>query len=126
MLVKKILKEDFLRNKVISIVVFVFILLSALLVASGSSLIFDLSSSLDALFKRAKVPQYTSVLFQKLGTINLEAYLFRGQILHTISSTPVRQGHRSGCLAGLTFLLECGHNLWPLPCRARTARDMFL
>jgi len=61
MIVKKILREDFLGKKVISIVVFAFILLSSLLVASGSSLIMDLSSSLDALFKRAKVPHFVQM-----------------------------------------------------------------
>ena len=41
MMVAKILRKDFLRKKIITIVVFAFILLSAFLVASGSNLIME-------------------------------------------------------------------------------------
>lgn len=54
----KILKRDFLRKKVITLVVFAFILLSALLVASGANLILEISNSLNALFATAEVPHF--------------------------------------------------------------------
>jgi len=61
MIVTKILRKDFQRKKIISIVVFTFILLSALLVASGANLIMDLSSALDALMAKAKAPHFVQM-----------------------------------------------------------------
>jgi len=54
----KILKNDFLRKKVITVAVFLFILLSALLMASGTNLLINLNNSIDYLFKRAAVPHF--------------------------------------------------------------------
>ncbi len=54
----KILKRDFFRKKVITIAVFVFVMLSALLAASGTNLLIDLSNSLDYLFKKASAPHF--------------------------------------------------------------------
>ncbi len=61
MIVARILKKDFLRKKTVTIVVFAFILLSALLVASGSNLIVELSNSLNALFARANAPHFVQM-----------------------------------------------------------------
>jgi putative ABC transport system permease protein len=61
MMVAKILRKDFLRKKIITIVVFAFMLLSALLVASGSNLIMELSNSLDALFAKSKTPHFVQM-----------------------------------------------------------------
>jgi len=54
MIVVKILKKDFLRKKIVTFVVFAFILLSALLVASGTKLIVELSNALNTLFATAQ------------------------------------------------------------------------
>jgi putative ABC transport system permease protein len=61
MMVAKILRKDFLRKKIITIVVFAFMLLSALLVASGANLIMELSNSLDALFAKSKTPHFVQM-----------------------------------------------------------------
>jgi len=61
MIVTRILRKDFQRKKTISLVVFTFILLSALLVASGTDLMMDLSSALNALFARAKAPHFVQM-----------------------------------------------------------------
>jgi putative ABC transport system permease protein len=55
------LRKDFLRKKLITIVVFAFIFLSALLVASGTNLIIELSNSLNALFTRANTPHFVQM-----------------------------------------------------------------
>ena len=47
MMIGRMLKKDFLRKKLITIVVFGFIFLSALLVASGANLMIELGNSLD-------------------------------------------------------------------------------
>jgi len=61
MIVTKILKKDVLRKKIITTVVFTFILLSALLVASGSHVILDLSNALNALFETSKTPHFVQM-----------------------------------------------------------------
>lgn len=61
MMVAKILRKDFLRKKIITIVVFAFMVLAALLVASGSMLIMELSNSLDALFAKSKTPHFVQM-----------------------------------------------------------------
>lgn len=58
MFVAKILKKDFLRKKSITVVVFVFMFLSAWLVAGGANLIVELSSALNGLFATAHVPHF--------------------------------------------------------------------
>jgi len=54
----KILKNDLLRKKIITVAVFVFIMLSALLMASGTNLLINLNNSLNNLFKQAAVPHF--------------------------------------------------------------------
>jgi len=61
MILAKILKKDFMRKKIITIVVFTFILLSAALVAAGSNLIMELSSSLNALFAKSNAPHFVQM-----------------------------------------------------------------
>ena len=54
----KILKNDLLRKKIITVAVFVFIMLSALLMASGTNLLVNLNNSLNNLFEQAAVPHF--------------------------------------------------------------------
>ncbi|MBD3307708.1 FtsX-like permease family protein [candidate division KSB3 bacterium] len=61
MLVRKILKKDFLRKKSITIVVFAFMLLAAWLAAGGANLIVELSRSLNALFAAAHAPHFVQM-----------------------------------------------------------------
>lgn len=60
-MILRILKNDIQRNIKISLVVFVFITLSALLLATGSHLIADTISALNLLFSRAKTPHYVQM-----------------------------------------------------------------
>lgn len=57
----KILKKDFMRNKVITIALFIFIMISSLLVSSGTSIIIELFGSIDNLFEKAKVPHFVQM-----------------------------------------------------------------
>ncbi len=57
-MILKILKNDLLRKKVITVAVFVFIMLSALLMASGTHLLINLNNSLNNLFEQAAVPHF--------------------------------------------------------------------
>ncbi len=57
----KILKKDFQRKKKITIALFIFVMLSALLVASGSSMIMDLTASMNYLFEKSDVPDFVQM-----------------------------------------------------------------
>ncbi len=61
MIIGRMLRKDFLRKKLITIVVFAFIFLSALLVASGTNLIIELGNSLNILFTRANTPHFVQM-----------------------------------------------------------------
>lgn len=58
-MIYKIIKKDFLRKKVITIAVFIFIMLSAMLMASGTNMLIHLSNSLDSLFESTSAPHFT-------------------------------------------------------------------
>lgn len=55
----KILKKDLLRKKIITVAVFIFIMLSAMLLASGTNMIINLLNSIDYLFETASAPHFT-------------------------------------------------------------------
>ncbi len=61
MLIAKILRNDFLRKKSVTIVVFAFMFLSAWLVAGGSNLIVELSNALNGLFATAHAPHFVQM-----------------------------------------------------------------
>ena len=61
MIIGRMLRKDLLRKKLITIVVYAFIFLSALLVASGTNLIIELSNSLNVLFTRANSPHFVQM-----------------------------------------------------------------
>lgn len=73
MLTLKMIKKDFSRRKSISLVVFAFIMLSALLLATGSNLVVELSNSLNALFEDSRAPHFVQM---HAGEIN------QGEINH--------------------------------------------
>lgn len=58
MIIGRMLRKDFNRKKLITIVVFAFIFLAALLVASGSNLIIELGNSVNVLFDKAHTPHF--------------------------------------------------------------------
>ncbi|WP_249435682.1 ABC transporter permease [Paenibacillus sp. Marseille-Q4541] len=57
----QIVRRDFQRNKIITIVLFVFIMLSALLIASASHVIMELSGSLHNLLVKSKAPHFVQM-----------------------------------------------------------------
>lgn len=61
MFVRKILQNDVLRKKSVTIVVFAFMLLAAWLAAGGANLIVELSSALNTLFVAARVPHFVQM-----------------------------------------------------------------
>lgn len=74
MIIRRMLRKDFLRKKLITVVVFAFIFLSALLVASGTNLIIELSNSLDALFTRANTPHFVQMHAGPLDQAEIDSW----------------------------------------------------
>lgn len=70
MLILKILKKDFLRQKSITLVVFALIMISAMLFAGGSGLIVQLTGALDSLFESSRAPHFVQM---HAGEINKSA-----------------------------------------------------
>jgi len=66
----KMLKKDVNRKKLITAALFVFIMLPALLISSGSNMIIELSGSLNSLFIQAKIPHFVQM---HSGDIDQEA-----------------------------------------------------
>src|SRR5699024_4159198 len=57
-MLKRILKNDFLKNRGISFILFLSIALSAFLVASSSHMSMELTGSLSSLFEKSKAPDF--------------------------------------------------------------------
>ena len=74
MIIGRMLRKDFLRKKMVTIVVFAFIFLSALLVASGTNLIIELSNSLNALFTRANTPHFVQMHAGPLDQAEIDSW----------------------------------------------------
>ena len=74
MIIGKILKKDFLRKKLITIVVFTFILLAALLVASGTNLMIELGNSLNVLFIKADTPHFVQMHAGELNQAEIDSW----------------------------------------------------
>ena len=74
MIIGRMLKKDFLRKKLITIVVFAFIFLSALLVASGTNLMIELGNSLDVLFIKANTPHFVQMHTGPLNQAEIDSW----------------------------------------------------
>lgn len=76
-----VLKKDFLRKKVITIALFVFILLSALLVAGGSSLTITLLRAIDDLFTKADVPHFVQMHSGKIDQAVIDRWVLNNPLV---------------------------------------------
>ncbi|MBE2222924.1 MAG: ABC transporter permease, partial [Anaerolineae bacterium] len=74
MMIGRMLKKDFLRKKLITIVVFAFIFLAALLVASGANLMIELGNSLDVLFAKAHTPHFVQMHTGPLDQAEIDSW----------------------------------------------------
>ena len=66
----RMVKKDFLRNKITILTLFLFILLSSLFASLGGSMAAELSGALDHLLARAKIPHFVQM---HTGEINKQA-----------------------------------------------------
>ena len=81
MIIGRMLRKDFLRKKLITAVVFAFIFLSALLVASGTNLIIELSNSLNVLFARANTPHFVQMHAGPLDQAEIDSWAAANEVV---------------------------------------------
>lgn len=74
MIIGRMLKKDFLRKKLVTVVVFAFIFLSALLVASGANLMIELGNSLNVLFAKAHTPHFVQMHAGPLDQAKIDSW----------------------------------------------------
>jgi putative ABC transport system permease protein len=74
MLFFRIIRNDFARKRSSMIVVFAFIMLSSLLVSSGSRLIIELNNALDYLFSTARIPHFVQMHSGELDSEKLRRW----------------------------------------------------
>lgn len=70
----RMLRSDLMRKKGINIVLFVFILLAALLVSSGTRMIMELTSSIQHLFTESKTPHVVQMHVGKLDKMKVNEW----------------------------------------------------
>lgn len=70
----RMFKKDFLKNKVITATLFIFIFLSSLLVASGTNMITEMTNSLNALFTKSQVPHFVQMHSGKVDYSHIDAF----------------------------------------------------
>lgn len=68
-MIKKMLVKEFLKNKIVNIVLLLFIVMSAFLISSGTMVVIQLVNSLEAIFEVAKPPHF---LQMHSGEVNQE------------------------------------------------------
>ncbi len=70
----KIVKKDLLKNKMITLSLFIFMVLSTFLVASGTNIISELTNALNALFTKSNAPHYVQMHAGALDEAEIEAF----------------------------------------------------
>ncbi len=81
MIIGRMLRKDFFRKKLITIVVFAFIFLSALLVASGTNLMIELGNSLNALFATANTPHFVQMHAGPLDQAEIDSWAAANELV---------------------------------------------
>ena len=77
----KMLKKDFLRKKIITVAVFIFIMLSATLIASGSNMFIDLSNSVDYLFEKSNAPHFVQTHSGEFNQTDIDEWTLNNDLV---------------------------------------------
>lgn len=73
-MIGKMLKNYFAKNKVISVVLMVFLIFSAFLMALGSTTFLQMNKSMNALFEKAKPPHYLQMHTGELDQDKIDSF----------------------------------------------------
>lgn len=81
MMIQRLLKKDFKKNKVIVFTLFTFILLSSMLLSSALTIVTELTGSLDHLFEKAKVPSYVQMYAGDFSQDEINAFSEQNELV---------------------------------------------
>ncbi|MGG3892152.1 FtsX-like permease family protein [Metabacillus fastidiosus] len=83
----KILRKDFQRKKSITFTLFIFIMLSVLLVSSGSGMVIKLANSINNLFIESDAPHFVQMHSGKIDELEIEKFAAANKLVenHQIS-----------------------------------------
>jgi len=87
-MIVKMLKKDFLRKKIITAAIFIFIMLSATLVASGVNMFVELSNSLTHLFEKSNAAHFIQYHAGEFDQVDIDEWA-RGNALIKEQQTAV-------------------------------------
>ncbi|MEI5994308.1 ABC transporter permease [Candidatus Enterococcus mansonii] len=73
-MIRRLIKRDLKKNKVITFTLFMFILLSAMLVSSALMIVTELNGSLNHLFEEARVPSYVQMYAGDLSQKEIDTF----------------------------------------------------
>ncbi|MTI68011.1 MAG: ABC transporter permease [Firmicutes bacterium] len=94
-MILKILKKDFLRKKVVTIAVFVFILLAAMLISSGTNMLIDLDNSLEHLFKASSAPHFIQHHSGKINQDKIDRWIVNNSYVKSQQTSEMINIHGS-------------------------------
>ncbi|WP_420631578.1 FtsX-like permease family protein [Candidatus Leptofilum sp.] len=81
MLRLKMLKKDFLRKKIITVAVFIFIMLSAALMASGANMFIELSNSLTHLFEKSNAAHFVQYHAGEFEQADIDEWVLGNELI---------------------------------------------
>lgn len=73
-MIGRMLKKDFQRNIIITITLFVFILLAALLVSSATGIVIELLGAMDTLFEKSSAPHFVQMHAGELNRADVDDF----------------------------------------------------
>ncbi|HDR4423397.1 TPA: ABC transporter permease, partial [Bacillus cereus] len=80
-MIRRMLKRDFSQNKMIIIILFMFIMLSSLLMASASSNVINLLNSMDQLFKVSNAPHFVQMHAGEINQKSIDSFVAKTPVV---------------------------------------------
>jgi hypothetical protein len=111
MLILKILKKDFLRQKSTTLVVFALIMISAMLFAGGSGLIVQLTGALDSLFESSKAPHFVQMHAGEINDSEIKKWAAAGMAVSVLITALFLKLLISGDLRQIAIMKSLGFAL---------------
>ncbi|WP_000580363.1 FtsX-like permease family protein [Bacillus cereus] len=80
-MIGRMLKRDLLRNRMISFILFIFLMLSSVLIASAAGILVDLFGSMDRLFKNSNAPHFVQIHAGEIDQRAIDTFVFRNKLV---------------------------------------------
>ncbi|TPV47234.1 ABC transporter permease [Bacillus dicomae] len=90
-MIKRMLNRDFSQNKIIISILFMFIMLSSLLMASASSNVINLLNSMDRLFKVSSAPHFVQMHAGEINQKSIDSFVEKTPLVKKQQTTEMIQ-----------------------------------